>query len=78
MRIVIADDGRGMPEAVAAKVFEPFFTTKEEKGTGLGLWVSKGIVQKHEGSISMRTSTRSGRGTAISILLPSDSAGLLN
>ncbi|MGA7521391.1 MAG: MEDS domain-containing protein [Acidobacteriaceae bacterium] len=71
VRIVIADNGGGIPSVAAARVFEPFFTTKGEKGTGLGLWVSKGIVQKHEGSISMRTSTRPGRsGTAFSIFLP--------
>ncbi|HEY1804426.1 MAG TPA: ATP-binding protein, partial [Terracidiphilus sp.] len=46
LRIVIADNGAGLTPAVAAKAFEPFFTTKEERGTGLGLWVSKGIVQK--------------------------------
>ena len=71
VRITIGDDGTGVPAAMAGKIFEPFFTTKEEKGKGLGLWVSKGIVQKHEGLISMRTSTRSGRsGTVFSILLP--------
>lgn len=71
IRVVIADNGLGIPSAHVAKVFEPFFTTKQEKGTGLGLWVSKGIVQKHEGSISMRSSTRPGRsGTVFSIFLP--------
>lgn len=71
VRITIADDGAGIPSELTARVFEPFFTTKEDKGTGLGLWVSKGIAQKHEGSISMRTSTRPGRrGTAFSIFLP--------
>ncbi len=69
--IVIADDGPGIAPAAAAKMFEPFFTTKDGKGTGLGLWVSKGIVRKHEGSISFHTSTRPGRsGTAFSIFLP--------
>jgi signal transduction histidine kinase len=73
VRIMLADNGPGIPPAVAVKIFEPFFTTKKEKGTGLGLWVSKGIVQKHEGSISMRTSTRPGHsGTAFSIFLPTD------
>jgi signal transduction histidine kinase len=71
VRITIADNGAGIPAAAAAKVFEPFFTTKDEKGTGLGLWVSRGIVRKHEGSISMRTCTRPGHsGTAFSIFLP--------
>jgi signal transduction histidine kinase len=71
VRIVVADDGAGIPATTAARIFEPFFTTKEEKGTGLGLWVSKGIVQKHEGSLSLRTSTRAGpRGTVFSVFLP--------
>ena len=71
VRIAIADNGAGIPTDAAARIFEPFFTTKEEKGTGLGLWVSKGIVQKHEGTISMRTDTRPGRsGTVFSIFLP--------
>ncbi len=71
VRVSIADNGAGIPSHAAANIFEPFFTTKEEKGTGLGLWVSKGIVQKHEGSISMRTDTRPGRsGTIFSVFLP--------
>lgn len=73
VRILIADNGAGMPSSVAAKVFQPFFTTKEEKGTGLGLWVCKGIVHKHEGAISVRSSIRPGRsGTVFSIFLPTD------
>jgi PAS domain S-box-containing protein len=71
VRIMVADDGEGIPASTAARIFEPFFTTKAEKGTGLGLWVSKGIVQKHEGSIRMRTSTRPEQsGTVFSIFLP--------
>ena len=71
MRIVMADDGSGIPAALLEKIFEPFFTTKDEKGAGLGLWVSKGIVQKHEGSITIRSSTRPGRsGTAFSLFFP--------
>lgn len=71
VRILIADNGAGIPSSVAAKAFEPFFTTKEEKGNGLGLWVTKGIVQKYEGSISVRSSIRPARsGTAFSIFLP--------
>jgi PAS domain S-box-containing protein len=71
VRIVFADNGSGIPMDSRRKLFEPFFTTKEEKGTGLGLWVSKGIVQKHEGWIRMRTSTRPGRtGTSFCLFLP--------
>ncbi len=71
VRISVADNGAGIPAYAAARIFEPFFTTKDEKGTGLGLWVSKGIIQKHEGSISMRTATSPGHsGTIFSIFLP--------
>lgn len=73
VRITIADNAHGIPKAALSHVFEPFFTTKETKGTGLGLWVSNGIVRKHDGAVSMRTSTNIGsRGTAFSIFLPSD------
>jgi light-regulated signal transduction histidine kinase (bacteriophytochrome) len=53
VRITFADNGSGIPADSAGKLFEPFFTTKDEKGTGLGLWVSRGIVQKHEGWMTM-------------------------
>lgn len=71
VRVIISDNGSGIPPESARRLFQPFFTTKEEKGTGLGLWVSKGIMQKHEGSIRVRTSTRPGRrGTAFRLVLP--------
>jgi signal transduction histidine kinase len=70
-RVVIGDNGSGIPAALLDEVFEPFFTTKEEKGVGLGLWVSKGIVQKHEGGIAVRSSTRPGQsGTVFSLFFP--------
>lgn len=68
VHIVIRDTGKGMPEEIQAHIFEPFFSTKDEKGTGLGLWVSYGIVQNHGGSIRVRS--REGRGTTFSIALP--------
>ncbi|MGZ4830722.1 MAG: ATP-binding protein, partial [Candidatus Angelobacter sp.] len=53
------------------KLFEPFYTTKQDVGTGLGLWVSREIVQKHGGSITLRSCTLPGRtGTVFSIFLP--------
>ena len=71
VRVTIADNGTGISEESAQHIFEPFFTTKEERGTGLGLWVSKGIIQKHQGWIHMRSSTRECRkGTTISVFLP--------
>ncbi len=71
VRVVIADSGPGIPAEHRTKLFEPFFTTKSEKGTGLGLWVARGIVQKHGGAIMVRSSTRPGRsGTVFSVFLP--------
>jgi len=66
----VADNGMGIPEEMKSKLFTPFATTKEESGNGLGLWVSRAIVEKHEGSIRL-TSTESGYlGTTVSIFLP--------
>lgn len=73
VRILVTDNGRGIPREVAGKAFEAFYTTKDTKGTGLGLWVGNTIVRKHEGYIRMRS--RSGRkvhGTSMLIFLPID------
>ncbi len=75
VRIMIHDSGTGIDPRVRANIFEPFFTTKGEKGTGLGLWVSRGIVEKHGGYVRVRTSTRPGRsGTCFMVFLPLDSS----
>jgi len=72
VRIVIADSGPGIRPEDRERIFEPFFTTKGENGTGLGLWITGGIVHKHGGSICVRSSTRAGHsGTAFNIFLPS-------
>lgn len=72
VRITIADNGKGIERRHLHRLFEPFYTTKETSGTGLGLWVSKGIVDKHEGHIAVRSSTQPGLcGTVLSIFLPS-------
>src|SRR5262249_6814625 len=55
VRISIADDAPGIPPDNRRQIFEPFFTTKGVKGTGLGLWVGRNIVQKHGGEIHVRT-----------------------
>jgi signal transduction histidine kinase len=68
VHIQIRDTGRGIAEESLPHIFEPFFSTKDEKGTGLGLWVSQGIVQAHGGSIKLRS--RQGRGTTFSVALP--------
>lgn len=71
VRVVIADNGVGISPENRRRLFEPFVTTKGERGTGLGLWVSSGIVQKHDGSIRLHSSTRAGRsGTCFSVFLP--------
>ncbi len=67
--ISIADTGGGITAAARAKVFEPFFTTKEDRGTGLGLWVSKEIVDRHSGSLALRSSTS---GTVFQLRLPTN------
>ena len=71
VRITVADNGSGIPRDHLRQIFEPFYTTKKDSGTGLGLWVSRGIVQKHGGRIRVR-SRAEGRatGTVFSIFLP--------
>jgi signal transduction histidine kinase len=69
--VSVADDGCGIPAENMPQIFEPFFTTKDSKGTGLGLWVSQGIVQKHQGSLRVRSRTDEARhGTCCSVFLP--------
>jgi PAS domain S-box-containing protein len=71
IRITVADDGCGIAKENMSRIFEPFFTTKELKGTGLGLWVSLGIVQKHQGKLSVRSRTDEARhGTCCTVFLP--------
>jgi len=71
VRVTVLDTGAGIPLGVRRNLFAPFYTTKGEKGTGLGLWVSRGIIEKHEGTIFLRSSTQAGKsGTAFSVFLP--------
>lgn len=71
IRITVSDNGSGIAPDHLPRIFEPFFTTKDSKGTGLGLWVSHGIVNKHQGSIRVRTSTTGLRhGTSFVVFLP--------
>ncbi|HEY6413097.1 MAG TPA: ATP-binding protein [Edaphobacter sp.] len=68
--VIIADNGPGVPESVRPHLFQPFFTTKGENGTGLGLWVSRGIINKHGGSIELDSTTNNGsHGTVVSVFL---------
>ncbi len=66
----IADTGCGIPVENLVTIFEPFFTTKGEKGTGIGLWVTKSIVDKVGGRIEVVSSTTGKTGTCFSIILP--------
>ena len=55
VRILIADTGSGIPPEMIRTIFEPFVTTKGESGTGLGLWIVKGIIQNHAGKLSVKS-----------------------
>jgi signal transduction histidine kinase len=81
VRITVADTGSGMSRETRRHIFEPFFTTKEDTGTGLGLWVSAEIMQKHKGSVAIRSRLRdeqgSGGGTVFSLFFPSDLKSML-
>ncbi len=71
VRVTISDTGHGISADTRRHIYEPFFTTKGEIGTGLGLWVSAGIVDKHRGSIHVRSRSEIGRsGTTFTVILP--------
>ena len=71
VRVSIHDTGMGIPVEHARQIFEPFFTTKETKGTGIGLWISKGIIQKYDGTIRFRSMRlKQGYGTCFSVFIP--------
>jgi signal transduction histidine kinase len=71
IRITVADNGTGIPVEHYTDIFQPFFTTKTERGTGLGLALSKRIIDRHQGRISLRSSTASGKsGTVFRVSLP--------
>ncbi len=69
--INISDTGKGIPEDIISKVFDPFFTTKgRDKGTGLGLWITQTIIDRHGGTIQL--SSLEGKGTTVEIRFPID------
>jgi PAS domain S-box-containing protein len=71
LRITIADTGHGMSPTVRQRLFEPFYTTKDLNGTGLGLWISSGIVKRHHGRLTFRSSQHPiHHGTIFSLFLP--------
>jgi signal transduction histidine kinase len=69
--ITVADNGTGMSAATRAKLFDPFFTTKGVTGTGLGLWVSKEIVDRHHGTLRVKSSqSPQYHGSVFNLFLP--------
>ena len=71
VRVTIADNGPGIDSTDLSRIFDPFFTTKKDLGTGLGLWVTKGIVEKHGGRLRVRSSTDPQRSwTVFSLVWP--------
>ncbi len=70
----VADNGVGIPDQMKSNLFTPFATTKEESGSGLGLWVSRAIVEKHDGAIRVSSAESGYLGTTVSIFLPLKSA----
>ena len=67
VHIQIRDTGKGIAEEHLPHIFEPFFSTKDEKGTGLGLWVSQGIVQAHGGRLEIRSALNVGTTVKFSV-----------
>ncbi len=76
--VTVADTGCGMDTATRIRIYEPFFSTKGTTGTGLGLWVSQTIIDKHGGRISIRSQVRQGPtgpgGTVFRLFLPLQSS----
>lgn len=73
--ITIADTGIGMSDMTEEKAFQPFFTTKGISGTGLGLWISKEIIDRHHGRLKLKSNQRPGHsGTTITMFLPFETA----
>ena len=68
VRIVVADSGTGIARDLLQTMFEPFVSTKGEKGTGLGLWIVKGILENHGGKLRVRS--REAKGTIFKLELP--------
>jgi PAS domain S-box-containing protein len=73
--LTIADTGPGIAPGTLARIFEAFYTTKGDAGTGLGLWISKEILERHRGYLHVRSSQRAGQtGTVFTIFLPFEAA----
>lgn len=79
VRVVVADTGVGIGPEMRSRIFEAFFTTKGQTGTGLGLWISSEIIQKHRGTVRVKSCVTPGKsGTVFSIFLPTQSSAELS
>jgi PAS domain S-box-containing protein len=72
VRISVADYGSGIAAENKSRIFDPFFTTKVTVGTGLGLWITKELLERKGGAIRFRSSTSNRSGTVMSIFLPQE------
>ena len=70
VRVTVSDTGTGISQTDQQRISEAFYTTKGEKGTGLGLWVSSGIVRKYGGILRFRSRTGDGHGSVFQVFLP--------
>ena len=73
VKINIEDNGTGIPKQNQKKIFEPFYSTKNEKGSGLGLYITKQLVERNGGKIAVKS--KSGEGTRFTLTLPACPAG---
>jgi PAS domain S-box-containing protein len=72
IRIQFSDTGHGIDPQNLNRIFEPFFTTKKDVGTGLGLWVTKRIVEDHDGELLVESRTTGNSGTTFTVVLPQE------
>jgi PAS domain S-box-containing protein len=71
IQTIIRDDGTGISQEHIERIFEPFFTTKGNLGTGIGLWVTKELVERHGGQMAVTSSAEPGKsGTSVTIFIP--------
>jgi len=66
----VKDNGSGIPSEIISKIFEPFFTTKENKGSGLGLFITQELIKEHDGCICVESEV--GKGTTFTLILPKE------